>query len=175
MRILSIVASPAGYRALHAETRGNVAMKLHPAPDGGDALGDQPQPEVTRILAGARRRRGRHPDPVVHDLEPDRIARHVDSHRDAGGARVLDDVGERLLQHIEQGVALRLPEPAQVSPLREFQRKTAELLEGLDELAEPLAVVSGAVPGGDLKEKLRQRLAFERGQARLKEILAELE
>jgi len=36
-------------------------------------------------------------------------------------------------------------------------------------------VVSGAVPGGDLKEKLRQRLAFERGQARLKEILAELE
>src|SRR6266545_3419323 len=165
MRILSIVPSQTGYRALHAETRRNIAMKRHAAPDGGDALGDQPQPEMTRVLAGAWVGRGRHPDPVVHDLEQDRLARHVDSHRDAGGARVLDDVGERLLQHVDQGVAVRLPEPAQVSPLREFQRQAAELLEVLDELAEALGVVSGAVLGGDLVDERPELQHDERGVA----------
>ena len=114
---------------------------------------------MTRVLAGTR---GRHPDPVVHDLEQDRLARHVDSHRDAGGARVLDDVGEGLLEHVDQGVALRLPEPAQVSTLREFQRQAAELLEVLDELAEALGVVSGAVLGGDLVDE-RAELEHDEG------------
>ena len=75
---------------------------------------------------------------------------------------MLDDVGERLLEHVDQGVALRLPEPAQVSTLREFQRQAAELLEVLDELAEALGVVSGAVLGGDLVDE-RAELEHDEG------------
>src|ERR1700752_5264253 len=95
-----------GYPAAHPEARGNVAMKFYTAVDGRNPVGDQLEPEVTRLLRGAVIDLARHPDDVGRHLEPDLVIRHGDDHPDGGGARVLDYVGQGLLEHLEQGVTL---------------------------------------------------------------------